>query len=247
MSAKIIKLDGSEKSMIPLIREGINAIKSPKNGQSLVALEEFSAGTGISDLTIFTIDKTTLSKRQDTKLPAVTSRTHLEVLIELLSQEAASASDIHQHLKKYSLSVIESSLETLKRQSIVCLNAGGAYEPCMDLRVPIANEIVAIEAKVRDWRSGLRQAMRYQEFADQSYLAIYQKHLAGCLEHAKLFESLGIGLISVSDEGIKVHIKATSCNAQRTAKLLAAERCLSLAYEGYEPFKVRNNLVANNA
>lgn len=38
--------------------------------------------------------------------------------------------------------------------------------------VPITNEIVAIESKLRDWRKGIKQACRYKSFANRVFLAI---------------------------------------------------------------------------
>lgn len=38
--------------------------------------------------------------------------------------------------------------------------------------MPIASEVIAIEAKMRDWQRGLAQVNRYKTFADKVYLAI---------------------------------------------------------------------------
>ena len=38
--------------------------------------------------------------------------------------------------------------------------------------LPLAKEVTAIEAKMKDWRSGIFQAIRYKAFADRVYLAI---------------------------------------------------------------------------
>ena len=91
--------------------------------------------------------------------------------------------------------------------------------------------------------------MRYKKYADYSYLAIYESHIKSCLKNIDAFERLGIGLIGVSDNGIKLYHPARSTSQSRStqSRLLASERFLSVAYEGYEPFVVRNNFVINKS
>jgi len=38
--------------------------------------------------------------------------------------------------------------------------------------IPMAKEIIAIEAKLKNWRRGIAQANRYKTFANKTYLAI---------------------------------------------------------------------------
>lgn len=38
--------------------------------------------------------------------------------------------------------------------------------------VPIAKRVIAVEAKIKDWRRGFYQANRYKSFADKVYLAV---------------------------------------------------------------------------
>ncbi len=59
--------------------------------------------------------------------------------------------------------------------------------------IPIAKEIIAIEAKMKDWKRGFLQANRYKSFANKVYLAIPSK-----IEHLidkKLLQKHGVGLI----------------------------------------------------
>lgn len=59
--------------------------------------------------------------------------------------------------------------------------------------IPIAKEIIAIEAKMRDWKRGFIQANRYKSFANKVYLAVPSK-----VEHLvdkKLLQKHNVGLI----------------------------------------------------
>lgn len=64
--------------------------------------------------------------------------------------------------------------------------------------IPIAKEIIAIEAKMKNWKRGFLQANRYKSFANKVYLAVPSK-----IEHLvdrKLLQKHGVGLI-VLDTG----------------------------------------------
>jgi hypothetical protein len=60
---------------------------------------------------------------------------------------------------------------------------------------------ISIEAKIRDWRSGLIQAQRYLSFSDYSYVALPEKNIKN-VESQKFTDS-GIGLLSISDNDIQ--------------------------------------------
>src|SRR5215216_1019817 len=70
-------LDGSEKSMIPILKNNADRL-SLKYKNKIISLEEFSAGTGISDLTVFTLDKKILSERKNSNRRPATSQSQIE-------------------------------------------------------------------------------------------------------------------------------------------------------------------------
>ncbi len=66
--------------------------------------------------------------------------------------------------------------------------------------IPITRDVVAIEAKVSDWRKGAIQAKRYQVFANRVYLAI-QHEYAHRVDLDRLRQHR-IGLLCVSDSRV---------------------------------------------
>lgn len=64
--------------------------------------------------------------------------------------------------------------------------------------LPLAKEIVAIEAKLRDWKKGFYQANRYKAFADKVYLAVPQGVIH--LVDKSLLKKHNVGLISLDVE-----------------------------------------------
>lgn len=245
MAAQKLNLDGSERSMIPIIKHNADRLHFDFKKQ-IVPLEEFSAGTGISDLTIFTVDDKILSDRQRSAKKPVTSKSHIKVLLALLEEASVSVDEL---MKKVALSkpTVQKILAQLIESGLVTAH-NGAYSASYTLADSATENIIAIEAKVCDWKSGIRQAMRYKEYADYSYLAIYEDNIEACLKNIGIFERLGIGLIGVSDGGISIHLAASRSDVTTVEnKILAFERFFSAIDERYESFVAWNGFAANNA
>lgn len=72
---------------------------------------------------------------------------------------------------------------------------------------------VSIEVKVKDWKAGLFQALRYLSFSDYSYLAIAEDYLKNV--DFDQFINAGVGLLSISATEIREiisPIKSKECN-----------------------------------
>lgn len=235
-------LDGSERSMIPIIKGDAERLFFGKYKKH-VTLEEFSAGTGISDLTIFTIDDRIIQERKRTDSQPLTSKSQIQVLLAVLDGFSnVKEISIAARLSKTTVNRI---LKNLQDNGLVS-QQNSQYLASYSL--PSCENIIAIEAKVKDWKSGVRQALRYKEYADYSYLAIYEDNINSCLENIDLFKKFGIGLIGVSDIGINVHLEATLSDVTtRENKLLAFERFVSIVDESYQSFVVRNNFISHNS
>ncbi|MFQ5871022.1 MAG: hypothetical protein ACE5IJ_05395 [Thermoplasmata archaeon] len=86
---------------------------------------------------------------------------------------------------------------------------GGGYEVHREVRLltryidlvaraPHGGTVLAVEAKVRNWREGLRQALVYRLAADRVFLAVSSQY-AHRVNH-DLLRSYGIGLITVDGQ-----------------------------------------------
>lgn len=60
--------------------------------------------------------------------------------------------------------------------------------------VPLADEHIAVEAKLYDWKAGIFQALRYRSFAQKSYLAVPEE--TAHLVDINMLQKFNIGLIS---------------------------------------------------
>lgn len=65
--------------------------------------------------------------------------------------------------------------------------------------------LVAIEAKLSDWKAGIEQAIRYKEYSNKVYVAIDKQEIKKV--NRDIFKEKNIGLISVSKDGVKEIIK----------------------------------------
>jgi len=86
------------------------------------------------------------------------------------------------------------------------LEALGLVERGPGGRVTLATDwiqrirVVAIEAKLRDWRSAIRQAQRYLHFADEAFVALPHSTVQRMNGAFQIFNRTSIGLISVGPE-----------------------------------------------
>ena len=72
--------------------------------------------------------------------------------------------------------------------------------------VPLVSDIIAIEAKLSDWKNGFYQALRYKYFAHESYLAISESKVKNV--DLQLLIEHGIGLIAVCNNEVKIVLNA---------------------------------------
>ena len=104
----------------------------------------------------------------------------------------------------------------------------------------IIKHCTAVELKVRDWRRGLFQAVRYKDFAHESYLAIYDRHKNPAVANLGCFQNFNIGLIGITDSGeVKVYHRPRSSRPSRLDScLLASERIYSLVDKSQDHFVI---------
>ena len=87
-----------------------------------------------------------------------------------------------------------------------------------------------MEAKVKDWLAGMRQARRYQTFAERVYLAIAEEYVHRV--DVPLLRSFNIGFIVVADEArIAMHpLRTTPTNTDLST--LTSEKIWALTASG---------------
>jgi len=71
----------------------------------------------------------------------------------------------------------------------------------------ILSEIVTVEAKVKNWKTAVEQAVRNRIFSHKSYVAL-PAHIAERIRTEQIFRHFGIGLLSVDDDVVRITRRA---------------------------------------
>jgi len=75
-------------------------------------------------------------------------------------------------------------------------------------------DLVAFEAKLSDWRRAAHQAYRNTTFARKAYVVMPQGIAERAVVHSDVFLRYGVGLCSVTKQGISVLIDAPGLSAE---------------------------------
>lgn len=234
-------LNNTEKSMIPIIRSCYESLSVSQ--KDMDALEEFSAGTGIADLVLFKPNEKELKKRLSRHLPSITNSKDLKVIQSIQIIGNQTNEQIARNCKLPQSTTNDILLSLIDKGVVESTKKG--YRLLFSIRSN-TDRSIAIEAKIKDWRSGIKQALRYKEFAQYVYLAMYDDKIEPCLAKEDMFKQLGVGLIGVSNSGIKEYIKPQYNHREiiEFNELLASERYLSIINESEQSFVVRNNFAS---
>jgi hypothetical protein len=85
--------------------------------------------------------------------------------------------------------------------------------------------IIAIEAKLEEWRKALDQAQVYARYADVAYVAMPAGYSHGNMTEA--FSSKRVGLLAVGTESIREHIPARRFGRHGWRREFALSRVLT--------------------
>ena len=67
--------------------------------------------------------------------------------------------------------------------------------------MPVVRKIIAVEAKLKDWRRAISQAYRYQRYASQSWVILDASRARGAIAAKKEFQRLNVGLKVLTRDG----------------------------------------------
>lgn len=73
----------------------------------------------------------------------------------------------------------------------------------------ITDNVIAIEAKLKDWKRAIFQARRYKKFSDFSYVLLDEHYARPALNNIEVFEAYNIGLITMSNNNYSIHYQPT--------------------------------------
>ncbi len=159
---------------------------------------EINMGNGVADLVLAKVNKFNLNKRLGYK------QTN-PLLKEYYFQTLKHIPDVEYKQKPIDISELENKtclsksflkytvIKNLENSGYI-ISVGGQRYLKINGWLPITDEIIAIEAKLKDWKRGFIQANRYQICADKVYLALPKE--TSHLPNKGLLKKFGVGLIS---------------------------------------------------
>lgn len=159
-------------------------------------LREFNSPCGIADL-VAVLPSTGWQKRAD--LAVVPSRWLYPLKVWPLGQEFRSKEFAARF--GVSESCAHGVLSTFARAGYC--NHRPAQRLWVKARdpIPIVDSIVAVEAKLRNWRRALYQAVQYSSYAFDSWVVLDGTSLHAASVHIDEFERRGIGLMGLTANG----------------------------------------------
>jgi len=89
--------------------------------------------------------------------------------------------------------------------------------------------IIAVEAKLSEWRRVLVQAYRNLQFADESWVVLDHARVKPALAQLERFRSTGVGLASVDrlSQGVIIHLSASASGPMSLTKRWHAQAVLA--------------------
>lgn len=178
-----------EQDMIPIIQNFFS--EKFKKGYFV---KEFRSGIGIADLVF-----TSKINRRNYYFNSFELLFHIITLFNRRNKKITEA-DIKT---KFSEKRIGSLIEKFIILNLIEEHTNNTYIVKNKLS-PSVNELYSVEAKIKDWKNGFYQALRYKNYSQKSFLAISSNFVHRV--DMDLLISNNIGLISVSTDNVRLII-----------------------------------------
>lgn len=160
--------------------------------EKTVVMREVNVGFGIADIVV--VEHTPCQYHQQ-------SLTKHDIAIYKLAEKHryCIVSDIAK-TTRLNKQQIDSSLSKLGELGYVVWRDQNTIELAKKYENTI-RDVVAVEAKLKDWRRALNQAYRYKWFASRSYVLLDDAHLKPAIKNLTSFQEMGVGLMSLDLAG----------------------------------------------
>ncbi len=178
-----------ESEMIPVLVENLSRVFNTE-----YITTEFSTGNGVADL-VFT------TEMNDEKL-FLNDYGMMSLFVRLFQQNQMLNLEL-LYENSFDKNRLKKLLNCLEGGDFICIE-GDKITRTRKYKSHTRN-LFSVEAKLKDWKSGFYQAMRYKFFSHKSYLA-YPKQYIHRVD-LELLKENNIGLISVELDNIELVFK----------------------------------------
>lgn len=182
----------------------INYIINYFENLGFLTTTELNLGYGRADIVAFRVNPSNCQARFENKQLRSIDRLDYYTLLRLLPEfenEDPISLDFLADQLKFSASHIRSELLSFLIRFGYAIEVEPRQYAKINGFIPVVDEIVAVEAKVKDWKKGAIQAKRYQVFANRVFLALSVNyfHRVNC----EILKKHNIGLLTIGDKIMK--------------------------------------------
>jgi len=204
--------------------------------------KEIGVGYGIADLVLFRPNIQNCLKRLSYKqLKPLLNEGYFKIFNLLPDIETNKKPTKLDNLKikvHYSSSFLKYKLLKDLKKAKYIKEVSGNYYFKINGWLPIGKELIAIEAKLKDWKRGFYQANRYRMFANKSYLAVPSNIVN--LVDITILKKHGVGLIAFD---MNNNTKRTLLEARKKEIFSTTKR--NYASEYFWNLDLRKGLISN--
>jgi predicted transcriptional regulator len=178
-----------------------NYIANYHNDEDLdyTLIQEPYTGFGYTDL-VYIVWSKNIYKRWNTERNKLLI-TDIKILHHLFNcKKFKCISDINKELG-FSIRTIMNSISKLYDAGLLVKNKSGKYKTLAKNEIFFVKEIISIEAKLKDWKRALYQAMNNYYYSSESYALFPQKIITDNL--VRTYKQSNIGVIAF-DENINI-------------------------------------------
>lgn len=126
-------------------------------------------------------------------------------------------------------SIVRDARHRYGRSAVFALELRSHGRAKTDLVVYFSGLVIAIEAKVEKWKRAMVQAVLNKYYADESYVALSERHLSErVIDEARRFQ---LGVIAVNGDRVWVAHPAVSLTPNRVLRTRVVEGLLSAQRE----------------
>lgn len=179
-----------EKDMIPVLRDKLS-VEFDTN----FFVEEFRSGNGVVDLAFTTNYYSNRNRLEEFDFETIYFLTNfLNRKNKKLTQEFLfSATSLPKKRIEYLLTCLV-ELEYLAEKN--------EHYIVEETYKSVLTDLISVEAKIKDWKKGFHQALRYKYFSNMSFLAISAEFMHRV--DLELLKTNEVGLIAVSKDDIQI-------------------------------------------
>lgn len=182
----------------------------PGRPSHVLVVPEMPSPLGLPDFVALVGGCDWLSRRRDLGVPPILSEADASVLASLNSGRALSRSSV-AHKLAWSEERVDSVLRRLVKSGSVQETRGGAFKRMHELEPD--GVLIAIEAKVRDWRKAVQQGRAYRTWANNYVVLLGEVGIVAAERASAEIGKDRAGLV-IADEWI-IRPKAREVSANR--------------------------------